>query len=118
VLYLTIAGSLGALVARQEEVGAVVTPLTMLLVAGYLAAITAGDSVVGLVLGVFPLTSPLVAPYRIAADVGSPAEYAASIVVLFASVIVVGRVATVVFRRAIVRTGDRIKLRDVLRPGV
>jgi ABC-2 type transport system permease protein len=68
------------------------------------------------VLGVFPLTSPLVAPYRIAVGAGSLPEYAASIVVLFASVVVVGRVATVVFRRAIVRTGDRIKLRDVLRP--
>jgi ABC-2 type transport system permease protein len=116
VLYLTLAGSLGALVARQEEVGAVVTPLTMLLVAGYLAAISAGDSIVGLVLGVFPLTSPLVAPYRIAVGVGSPIEYAVSIVVLFVSVVLVGRVATVVFRRAIVRTGDRIKLRHVLRP--
>lgn len=114
VLYLTLAGSLGALVARQEEVGAVVTPLTMLLVAGYIAAISAGDSIVGLVLGVFPLTSPLVAPYRIAVGAGSPVEYAASIVVLLVSVVVVGRLATVVFRRAIVRTGDRIKLRDVL----
>ncbi len=83
VLYLTLAGSLGALVARQEEVGAVVTPLTMLLGSGYIAA-------------------------------GSPVEYAASIVVLLVSVVVVGRLATVVFRRAIVRTGDRIKLRDVL----
>jgi ABC-2 type transport system permease protein len=114
VLYLTLAGSLGALVARQEEVGAVVTPLTMLLVAGYIAAISAGDSIVGLVLGVFPLTSPLVAPYRIAVGAGSPIEYAASIVILLVSIVVVGRVATVVFRRAIVRTGTRIKLRDVL----
>ena len=114
VLYLTLAGSLGALVARQEEVGAVVTPLTMLLVVGYIVAISAGDSIVGLVLGLFPLTSPLVAPYRIAVGAGSLPEYVASIVLLLMAVVVVGRVATVVFRRAIVRTGDRLKLRDVL----
>jgi ABC-2 type transport system permease protein len=114
VLYLTLAGSLGALVARQEEVGAVVTPLTMLLVAGYLAAISAGDSIVGLVLGMFPLTSPLVAPYRIAVGAGSLIEYVVSLVLLAISLVLVGRIATVVFRRAIVRTGDRIKLRDVL----
>ena len=114
VLYLTLAGSLGAMVARQEEVGAVVTPLTMLLVVGYLVAISAGDSIVGLVLGLFPLTSPLVAPYRIAVEAGSLGEYVASLVVLLVTVGVVGRIATVVFRRAIVRTGDRLKLRDVL----
>lgn len=115
VLYLTLAGSLGALVGRQEEAGAVVTPLTMVLAVGYFAAISAGDSVVGLVFGVFPLTSPMVAPYRVAVGVGSPIEYAASIVVLAASVFAVGRVGTAVFRRGIVHTGERLKLRDVLR---
>ena len=114
VLYLTLAGSLGALVARQEEAGAVVMPLTMLLIAGYFGAITAGDSIVGLVLGIFPLTSPMVAPYRVAVGAGSPVEYAVSVAVLLVSVVLVGRLATVVFRRAIVRTGERIKLRDVL----
>ena len=114
VLYLTLAGSLGALVARQEEAGAVVMPLTILLIAGYFAAITAGDSIVGLVLGIFPLTSPMVAPYRVAIGAGSPVEYAVSIVVLLVTVVLVGRLATAVFRRAIVRTGERIKLRDVL----
>jgi ABC-2 type transport system permease protein len=114
VLYLTIAGALGALVARQEEAGAVVTPLTMLLVAGYFAAITSSDSVLGLVLGIFPLTSPMVTPFRIAVGAGSIVEYVVSIVVLLVSVVVVGRVAVVVFRRAIVHTGERIKLRQVL----
>lgn len=114
VLYLTLAGSLGALVARQEEAGAVVMPLTFLLVAGYLVAISSGDSLLGLVLGIFPLTSPMVAPYRIAVGAGSFVEYAVSIVVLLATVVLVGRLGVVVFRRAIVRTGERIKLRQLL----
>jgi ABC-2 type transport system permease protein len=113
-LYLLLAGALGALVSRQEEVGAVITPLTIILVAGYIAAITAGDSVVGAILSYVPLTSPLVTPYRIAVGDGSPVEYVISLVVLAISVAVVGRVAAVVFRRAIVRTGRRLSLRDVL----
>jgi len=92
----------------------VVMPLTMLLVAGYLVAISSGDSVLGLVLGIFPLTSPMVAPHRIAVGAGSMIEYTVSIVVLVATVVVVGRLAVVVFRRGIVRTGERIKLREVL----
>lgn len=114
VLYLTLAGSLGALVARQEEAGAVVMPLTIVLVAGYFVAITAGDSVVGLVLGIFPLTSPMVAPYRIAIGAGSLPEYLVSLAVLLLSVVLVGRLGVLIFRRAIVRTGERLKLRQVL----
>lgn len=113
-LYLTLAGGLGAMVARQEEVGAVVTPLTMLLVAGYLATLTASDSAVGVVLAYVPLTSPLVEPYRIAIGEGSWPEYVISLAILAVSVVLVGRLAAAVFRRAIVRTGRRLRFRDLL----
>jgi len=112
-LYLTIAAALGALVARQEEIGAVVAPLTMILVAGYIASITASDSVVGTVLAYVPLTSPMVAPYRVAAGLGSPVETVGSLAVLLVTIVIVARVAAVVFRRAIVRTGRRMTLREV-----
>lgn len=114
-LYLTLGGALGALVSRQEEAGAVVTPLTMLLVVGYFATLVAGDSALGTALAYVPLVSPMVEPYRIAVGLGSPLEYALSLALLAAAVVAVSRVATVVFRRAIVRTGHRLKLRDVLR---
>jgi ABC-2 type transport system permease protein len=112
-LYLTMAGGLGAMVARQEEVGAVVTPLTMLLVAGYLASLTASDSAVGVVLAYVPLTSPLVEPYRIAIGEGSWPEYVISLLILAIAVALVGRLSATVFRRAIVRTGRRLRFRDL-----
>lgn len=114
-LYLTIAGSLGALVSRQEEAGAVVGPLVTLLVAGYFVAVAGGDSALGAVLAYVPLVSPMLEPYRIAVGAGSPVEYALSLAILLASVIVAGRVGAVVFRRAIVRTGRKLGLREVLR---
>jgi ABC-2 type transport system permease protein len=116
-LYLTIAAAMGSLVSRQEEVGAVIAPITTLLVLGYIASITASDSIVGTVLAYVPLTSPMVEPHRIAVGTSSPVEQVGSLVVLAASVAVVARVATVVFRRGIVGTGRRLSLRDVLRPG-
>jgi ABC-2 type transport system permease protein len=114
-LYLTMAGALGALVARQEDAGATVIPLTTLLVASYIIAISAGESALSTVLAYVPLTSPLIEPYRIAIGAGSMTEYVLSAVILFASVVVVARVGITVFRRAIVRTGRRLKLREVLR---
>lgn len=117
-LYLVLAGSLGALVSRQEEIGAVVTPLTMLLVVGYIISISAAETTFGAVLAYIPLLSPMVEPYRIAIGEGSTLEYVASLAILVAAVIVAGRVGATVFRRAIVRTGRRLRLREVLaKPG-
>lgn len=112
-LYLILAGSLGALVSRQEEAGAVVVPLTMLLVVGYFVALSSAESTVGAVLAYVPFMSPMIEPYRIAIGAGSTTEYVISAVVLFASVVVVARVGAVVFRRAIVQTGRRIRWRDL-----
>jgi ABC-2 type transport system permease protein len=114
-LYLTTAGALGALAARQEDAGATVVPLTTLLVASYVVAISASESALSAVLAYVPLTSPLIEPYRIAIGAGSMVEYVLSAVILYASVIVVARVGVTVFRRAIVRTGRRLKLREALR---
>ena len=114
-LFLTLAGAMGSLVSRQEEAGSVVVPLTMILVVGYLAALSAGDSTLGTVLAYFPLTSPMVVPYRVAVEAGSIVEYALSAVLLYATVFAAARIGAIVFRRAIVRTGRRLTLREVLR---
>jgi ABC-2 type transport system permease protein len=113
-LYLIIAGALGALVSRQEEIGPLVVPLTMVLVVAYFATISFGDGPYGAVLSYIPLTSPMSVPYRIGVGAGSTLEYVASAVLLFAGVALAARVGAVVFRRAVVRTGRRLSLRDVL----
>ena len=115
-LYLTIAGALGALVSRQEEAGAVVTPLTMVVVVGYIVSISAADTRVGAILAYVPLLSPMLEPYRIAIGAGSAVEYVTSLALLIGAVLLVGRIGAVIFRRAIVRTGRRLKLREVLGP--
>ncbi len=113
-LYLIVAGALGALVSRQEEVGALVVPLTMVLVAAYFATISFGDGPAGAVLSYIPFTSPMSVPYRIGVGAGSPVEYVVSALLLVVAVAVAARLGSVVFRRAVVRTGRRLSLRDVL----
>ncbi len=114
-LYLTIAGSLGALVERQEEVGSLVSPLTMVLVASFIVAQSAPESALSSVLAWIPLTSPILVPTRIAVGASSPMEIAGSLVLEVAAVVVAARVGAGIFRRAIVRTGRRLRIRDVLR---
>ena len=114
-LYLTIAGALGALVERQEEAGSAAAPLSIILVGSYLVGLSAPDSSLGAVLAVLPLTSTLVMPSRIAMGVASPASIIASLVLASIAVVLAVRVGAGVYRRAIVRTGRRVKLKDVLR---
>jgi ABC-2 type transport system permease protein len=114
-LYLTTAGALGALVDRQEEVGSTVAPLSAVLIAAYLVGVTAPESTVATVLAYIPFTSPMVMPARIALGVASPVELAISLALGIATVAVVARLASVVYQRAIVRTGQKVRLRSLLR---
>jgi ABC-2 type transport system permease protein len=114
VLYLTLAGALGALVERQEEAGSVLMPLSLLLVATYIFAQNAGGAL-GAALAIFPLTSPIVMPTRIALGDASGVEIVASLVVLIVTVVLAVRVGAAIFRRGIVHTGRRLRLGEALR---
>ena len=113
-LYLTLAAALGSLVERQEQAGSALAPLTFVLIATFLVAQSGADSTLGTVLAYFPFTSPLVMPARIALGVPSTLELVLSLLILLATIVVVAQVSATVYRRAIVRTGRRLKLRDLL----
>ena len=114
-LYLTAAGALGALVDRQEEVGTTVAPLSTVLIAAYLVAVTSPDSPLATVLAYVPFTSPMVMPARIALGAASPLELAVSLSLGVLTVVAMARLAALVYRRAIVRTGRKVRLRQILR---
>ena len=113
-LYLTTAGALGALVERQEEAGSVVSPLTILLVGSFFVAQSASDTPLGQGLAILPVTSPMVMPSRIAVGASSGPEMALSLTLGAAAVLLAVRAGSNIYARAIVRTGRRLKLREVL----
>jgi ABC-2 type transport system permease protein len=115
-LYLTTGGALGALVGRQEEAASAVAPLSVMLIAFYIVGQGGADSTLGAILAYVPFAAPMIMPARIALGESSPFEVAASLAIGVAAVFVIGRLSAAVYRRAIVRTGRRLKLRDALRP--
>ena len=114
-LYLTLAGALGALVERQEEAGSAVSPLMAVLIGTFIVLQPGPGSPLNDILAWVPFSSPLVVPARIAAGESSPLEVAGSLLLLLAAVAVAYRFGAVVYQRAIVRTGRRLKLGEVLR---
>lgn len=116
-LYLLLAGALGALVERQEEASSVVSPLSFVLIGGYFAGGTSADSPMAGVLAYVPLTSPMVMPSRMAIGAASPVEMVVSALLSVIAVVIAARFSALVYRRAIVRTGRRLKVREVLSGG-
>jgi len=116
-LYLILAGALAALVDRQEDSGVAIGPLSIVLIGAYMLGGTAPESTISRVFGVLPLTSPMVMPARIAVGAASVGEVVASLVLGVLAVVAAARVGGLVYRRAIVRTGRRLKLREVLTQG-
>ena len=115
VLFLTVAGTLGALVERPEEAGSAITPVTAMLIGTFIVTQGATDSPLGTVLAYVPLSSPLMVPARLAIGVSSPVELAASLLILVVTILVAARLGATLYARAIVRTGRRLRLREVLR---
>lgn len=110
--------ALGALVDRQEELGSAIGPLSALLVLSYFAAAQAlsePGSTLAVVTSFLPVSSAMVMPVRVATGDASALEVAAAVAILVATILVLTRVGGTVYRRALVRGGSRLKLREVLR---
>jgi ABC-2 type transport system permease protein len=111
-------GALGALVDRQEDLGTAVGPLSAILVGSYIATIQASSapgSTLARVLSIVPFSAPMVMPVRIGAQSATAIEIIAAIVVGVLTVLILARVGAVIYRRALLRGGQRLKALDLLR---
>jgi ABC-2 type transport system permease protein len=113
--YLVVGGSLAALVERQEQAGSAMGPLMGALIGSLIISQSAPESGLAAVLAYVPFSAPVVEPARIAVGASSPVEMALSLLCLIGALGVAVRVGGVVYQRAIVRTGRRLKLSEVLR---
>lgn len=119
MLYATVYAAAGSLVSRQEEVNAVVTPLTMTIVIAFVVSINLlladpeGRAIT--VLSLLPPFAPILMPARIA--MGTAPLWEIGLAVALAAVAIVGLtwLAGRIYSTAVLRTGARIPLREVLR---
>jgi ABC-2 type transport system permease protein len=118
-LYATIFAGAGSLVSRQEDVQSVVTPVSMVLVIGFIVGLNLmiqdPEGTGTEVLSMIPLLSPVLMPGRIAAGSVAGWEIAVSIMLTAATVALCTWLGGKVYRNAVLGTGSRIKLRDALR---
>ncbi|NUS08659.1 MAG: ABC transporter permease [Nonomuraea sp.] len=118
--FATLAAALASLVSRQEEVSSVMTPLTMLIMITYFVAFYATNDPTGTlatVMSYIPPFSSMIMPVRMAAAEVPLWQVGASMAAMVVAVLAVLSFGAKVYERAVLRTGARLKLGDVLRAG-
>jgi ABC-2 type transport system permease protein len=116
--YCWVYAAAGSTVERQEQVQSLAFPLTIPVLVGYISSLTVAttgtpNTFVD-VLAYLPPTAPFAMPTLVGIGTATWWEFAISVVLSIASTIAVARLATSIYRRAILRTGRRVHLRELL----
>ena len=118
--YSWVYAAAGSMTARQDQVQSLALPLSVPIIFGYVVALAnagpGGPSLLVEVLAYLPPTAPFGMPLLVAKGAVSWWEFAAAIAASLAGTIVVARLAANVYRRAVLRTGRRLRLRELLAP--
>jgi ABC-2 type transport system permease protein len=117
-LYAFLFAAAAALVNKITEVSSAITPVIILLAAGYMLAVTVVMSDPnggwGVALSIFPLTAPLAMPIRWASGEVPVWQLVLAMALTAATAVLLVWVASSIYRRALLITGHRVKLREVI----
>jgi len=108
-----------SLAERQDQIQSVALPLSIPIVFGYVMALTAAvsgnASTLFKVLAYLPPTAPFAMPVLVGLGQVTVWGFCASVAISIVCTVGIARLAAVIYRRAILRTGAKVRLRDVLR---
>ncbi len=118
LMYALLYAAAGSMVSRQEDVASVALPVTLMLVAAWIIALTVAapdpGSPATSVFSFIPLFSPVIMPVRIAAGVAPFWQVAISVVLVIATIYILVAIAGRIYRNSVLRVGGRVKLSDAL----
>jgi ABC-2 type transport system permease protein len=115
--YAAIFATAASLVSRQEDLGTVITPTTLVLLGSFIVGIQAANEPAGTLATVtsyVPGLSPLVMPVRQAAGEVAPWEVALAVALMVVAIALVVRLGGRIYAGALLRTSGRTKLREAL----
>lgn len=118
--YALAFAAVAALVSRQEDVAAVVFPVMIFLIIGYIVGVsvlpTAPNSSLVKVMSLIPMFSPTLMPMRIALG-GVPAwQLIVSVSAIAIAIPVLVWLSGRIYRNAVLRTGARVRLSEAWGP--
>ena len=121
LLYASLYAAAGSLVSRQEDVNAVVMPMTLVSVAGYMVGVYSATGLIDgraawvVSLAFIPFTSPFTMLGRIATSDATPVEVVGSLVLLVAMIGVSLWIAARIYSMGVLMYGTRPGWRATLK---
>ena len=112
--YSSLFAVAGAVVSRQEDLQATITPLSLVIIASFIVGVQASQnptSGLALVASMVPFSAPLVMPSRMVLGQASPLAVVTSAAVTIGGALLLIPIATRAYSRAVLQSG-RVKLRD------
>jgi ABC-2 type transport system permease protein len=116
-VYSALFAMAGAVASRVEELQNTSSPITFVIMAGYVGTIAAAGDPGGAaarVMSYVPFWAPLVMPIRMAAGETSAAEVAVVVAAVVVTIVVVVRLAARIYAGGALRIRGRIKLKEAL----
>ena len=116
--YCWVFAAAGSMAERRDQVQTLVFPLSLPIIFGYTFAITVASSgspsTFFKVLAYLPPTAPFAMPVLVGLGAVSWWEFAVSVAISILCTAAVARLAAGIYRRSILRTGRRVRLREVI----
>jgi len=115
--YASLFAVAGAVVSRQEDLQATITPLSLVIVASFIVGVQAVQnptSTLAAVASMVPFSAPLTMPSRLVLGQASPAAAVLSAALTIAGAFALIPLATRAYSRAVLQSG-RVRLRDAFR---
>jgi ABC-2 type transport system permease protein len=115
--YCWVYAAAGSMAERQDQVQSLALPLSIPIIFAYVVSLTVASSGNPApwfdVLAYLPPTAPLAMPVLVGLGTATWWEFAASVVISIVSTVFVARLAAGIYRKAILRTGRRVQLREI-----
>lgn len=118
-LYAFLFAAAAALVNKVTEVSSAITPIMIVLVGGYLLGVTVvtadPEGPWSVTASLFPLTAPLSMPIRWSSGAVPVVQLLLAMILTAVAAVLMVLLASFIYRRALVITGRRVKLSEVVR---
>jgi ABC-2 type transport system permease protein len=120
--YCWVYAAAGSMAERQDQVQTLALPLSLPMIVGYVIALTAASSgsasLFVKVLAYFPPTAPFAMPVLVGLGQVQWWGFTISVLVTLAATVLVARIASGIYLRAVLRTGASVRLRELMRSGI
>ena len=108
----------GSLADRQEQVQSLAFPLQLPILIGYIISLVSlgsgGATTLIKVLAYLPPTAPFAMQVLVGVGAATWWEFGLSVLITLGGIVLVSRLAALIYNRAVLRTGGRVHLREIL----